>query len=165
MRNRGLLVGILALLLGHTPVAAQEEAVPSDKIPKVVMDALRTRFPQARIRKSTRAREGDVVVYDLEFTQAGRKCEADITENGAYINYEKAIAATALPTTVRDAIERRYPKARLKEVMEETEVTSTSEKLAAYEVVLVTAGKKEVELRLSPDGTVLEDTGPARVPQ
>jgi hypothetical protein len=32
-------------------------------------------------------------------------------------------------------------------------------KLSVYEVVLVTADKKGVELRLSPDGKILEDTG------
>jgi hypothetical protein len=50
----------------------------------------------------------------------------------------------------------------LKEVMEETEVMGKSEKLSAYEVVLDTADKKEVEVRLSPDGKILEDTGEAK---
>ena len=39
-----------------------------------------------------------------------------------YINYEKAIEARDLPRAVRDAVEKRYPKATLKEIMEETEV-------------------------------------------
>ena len=36
------------------------------------------------------------------------------------------------------------------------------EKLSAYEVVLVTADKKDVEVRVSPDGKILEDTGEAK---
>ena len=43
--------------------------------------------------------------------------------------------------------------------MEETEVKGKDEKLSAYEVVLVTADKKDVEVRVSPDGKILEDTG------
>ena len=43
--------------------------------------------------------------------------------------------------------------------MEETEVQGKDEKLAAYEVVLVTADKKDVEVKVSPDGKILEDTG------
>ena len=43
--------------------------------------------------------------------------------------------------------------------MEETEVKGEAERLSAYEVVLVTANKKEVEVRVSPDGRILEDTG------
>jgi hypothetical protein len=147
------------LFIATAAVWAQEEAVPQDKIPKAVMDALRAKFPKAKIDKCTKAKEGDDIVYDIEFTQEGRKCEADITEKGTYINYEKAIEAKALPKAVRDAVAKRYPKSTLKEIMEETEVKGKDEKLAAYEVVLETADKKEVEVKVSPDGKILEDTG------
>ncbi len=149
----------LSLFLGTGEVRAQEEAVSQDKIPKAVMDALLSRFPQARIDSCTRAKEGDDVVYDIEFKQEGRKYEADISEKGTCINYERAIAAEDLPKPVRDTIENRYPRATLKEVMEETEVKGKAEKLSAYEVVLVTAGRKDVEVRLSPGGKILEETG------
>jgi len=137
---------------------AQEEAVSPEKIPQAVMDALRSKFPQAKIDKCTKAKEGDDVVYDIEFKQAERKCEADIKENGTYINYEKAIAEKDLPKACRDAIEKKYPKAKLGDIMEETEVTGKTEKLSAYEVTFVTADKKDGEVRLSPDGKILEDT-------
>jgi hypothetical protein len=153
-------VPLLLVMTARAP--AQEEVVSPDKIPKAVMDALLAKFPQAKIDKCTKAKEGDDVVYDIEFKQEARKCEADIKENGNYINYEKAIAAGDLPKAVRDAIEKKYPKATLTEAMEETEVMGKAEKLSAYEVVLVTADKKDVEVRLSPEGKILEDTGEAQ---
>ena len=152
----------LCFIVGSSASQAQEEAVSPDKIPQVVLDALKSKFPQAKIDKCTKAKEGDDIIYDIEFKQEARKCEADIKENGTYINYEKAIEAAALPKAVRDALEKRYPKATLTEIMEETEVTGKDEKLSAYEVVLVTADKKDVEVRLSPDGKILEDTGAAQ---
>ena len=161
MRHSVVLLGAFVLFwfIGTGNVRAQEEAVPQDKIPKLVMDSLLAKFPNAKIDKCTKAKEGDDVVYDIEFKQEGRKCEADIKESGVYINYEKAIEAKDLPKAVSDAVEKRYPKATLQEIMEETEVKGKEEKLSAYEVVLVTADKKEVEVRLSPDGKILEDTG------
>lgn len=160
MRHSVGFLGTLALFLVLGSVTlAQEEAVPQDKIPKAVMDALRSKFPQAKIDKCTKAKEGDDVVYDIEFKQEGRKCEADIKENGTYINYEKAIEAKDLPKAVAEAIAKRYPKSTMKEIMEETEVKGKEEKLSAYEVVLVTADNKNVEVRVSPDGKILEDTG------
>jgi Putative beta-lactamase-inhibitor-like, PepSY-like len=161
MRQSVVLLGAfaLSLFLGTRELRAHEEAVPPDKIPKAVMDALLAKFPKAKIDKCTKAKDGDSVVYDIEFKQEGRKCEADIRENGTYINYEKAIEEKNLPKVVRDAIDKRYPKATLKEIMEETEVMGKNEKLAAYEVVLVTADKKDVEVRVSVDGKILEDTG------
>jgi len=149
----------LCWFAGLSAVQAQEEAVSPDKIPQVVLDALKSKFPQAKIDKCTKAKEGDDVIYDIEFKQEARKCEADIKENGTYINYEKAIAEKDLPKACREAIEKKYPKATLGDVMEETEVMGKTEKLSAYEVMLTTADKKEVEVRLSPDGKILEDTG------
>jgi hypothetical protein len=161
MRHHVVLLGALGLFLfiRTGQVRAQEEAVPKDKIPKAVKDALLSKFPKAKIDKCVKEKEGSDIVYDIEFKQEGRNCEADINENGVYINYEKAIAAKDLPKSVTAAIEKKYPKATLKEIMEETEVSGNAEKLSAYEVGLVTADKKNVEVRLSPDGKILEDTG------
>jgi dienelactone hydrolase len=162
MHRSVLLLGAIALfvVVGTRSVRAQEEAVPLDKIPKAVMEALLSKFPKAKIDTCTRAKELGAIVYDIEFLQQnGRKGEADIKENGTYINYEKQIDAKALPKAVRDAIEKRYPKSTLKEIMEETEVTLKNERLSAFEVILATADRKEVEVRVSPDGKILEDTG------
>lgn len=149
----------LVLFIGHKSVRAEEEKVPLDKIPKAVMEALTAKFPNAKIDKCTKAKEGDDVVYDIEFKEGTRKCEADIKENGTYINYEKAIEAKDLPKAAREAIDKKYPKAKLKEIMEETEVKGKDEKVVAYEVVLETADKKEVEVKVSKDGKILEDSG------
>jgi hypothetical protein len=150
---------VLSLFIGIAKARAADEAVPQDKIPKAVMDALLAKFPKAKIDKCTREKDGNDVIYDIEFTQEGRKCEADIKENGTYINYEKAIEAKNLPKAVRDAVEKKYPRATMKEIMEETEVKGKDEKVVAYEVVLLTADKKTVELSLSPDGKILEEEG------
>jgi hypothetical protein len=161
MRQSAIVLGLVALcwFRGAGQVRAQEEAVPLDKIPKAVMNALHSKFPKAKIDKCTKAKEGNDIVYDIEFKEGTRKCEADIKENGTYINYEKAINAKDLPKVVRAAIEKKYPKASLKEVMEETEVHGKTEKRSAYEVIVVTAEKKELEVRVSPEGKILEDKG------
>ena len=130
MRQAVALIGTFAfcLVIGIWEVQALEEVVPEDKIPKAVMDALLAKFPKAKIDKCTKATEGGTVVYDIEFKQEGRKCEADIKEDGTYINYEQAIEAKDLPKAVKEAIDKKFPKATLKEIMEETEVKGKDEK-------------------------------------
>lgn len=157
MRQTVVVLSTFVLLLIGS-VGAQEK-VPVDKIPKAVMDALMSRFAKCKVDKCTKAKEGDAIVYDIEFTQAsGKKGEADIKENGTWINFEKEIAEKDLPKVVRAAIDAKYPKATLKICMEETEVNGKDEKLSAYEVTLVTAQSKEIEVRVSPAGKILEDT-------
>src|SRR5262245_30433243 len=162
---RGMAVVLLTGFVLVTTVSRAEENekkakdLELDKIPKAVMDALKAKFPKAEIHKWTKEKEGDDVVYDIEFKQEGRKCEADIKETGREINYEREIAAKDLPEPVRKTLDKKYPKATLKEVMEITEVKGKDEKLEGYEIVLETADKKEQEITIAPDGKILEDSG------
>jgi hypothetical protein len=149
----------LAAAVLLAPVArGDDKAKDVDKIPKAVMDALKAKFPKAEIHKWTKEKEGDAVVYDIEFKEGDRKCEADIKEDGTYINYEREIAAKDLPKAVVETVEKKYPKAKMKEIMEIMEVKGKEDKLEGYEIVLETADKKEVEVTIAPDGKVLEDS-------
>lgn len=130
-----------------------------DKIPKVVMDALNAKFPKAEIHKWVEEKEGDIVVYDIEFKREGRKFEVDIKEDGTIHNWEKEIADKDLPEAVKKAVETKYPKSTIKEIMEITAVSNGKDALEGYEIVLETADKKDVEVTVAPDGIILEDSG------
>jgi hypothetical protein len=130
-----------------------------DKIPQVVMNTLKAKFPKAEIHKWTKEKEGDIVIYDIELEQEGRKFEADIKENGSIHNWEKEITAEYLPEVVMKAVAAKYPQATIQEIMEITSVTEEKEALEAYEVVLKTVDEKEVEVAVAPDGKILEDSG------
>ena len=145
------------LLVGPVAPAQDKEKPDTDKIPKRVMDALKGKFPKAEIREWSKEKEGDVVVYDIEFRQAGKKYEADIRENGTFHNWEKEITARDLPDAVRKTLATRYPGAAFTEVMEITAVKDGKDALEGYEVGLTTADKKAVEVTVAPDGKVLEE--------
>ncbi len=172
MKNRSLRVTILPLILllgfllgcgqqGEKADVAKKatDDLALDKIPQVVMAALKAKFPQAEIRQWTEEKEGDIVLYDIEFTQVGRKFEADIKADGAIHNWEKQIAAENLPEAVTMAVETKYPQATLKEIMEITAVTDGIDALEGYEIVLETTDQAEVEVTVAPDGEILEDSG------
>lgn len=160
-RPWGLAAQVAAAVLFLAAAAAAQEKKDKpglDKIPQKVMDALKAKFPKAEIDKWTKEKEGDKEVYDIEFKQDGKKFEADIFADGTIHNWEKEIAAKDLPDAVWKAVDKKYPGAKLKEVMEVTEVKDGKDRLEGYEVVLETAGKKDVELTVAPDGKVLEDS-------
>jgi hypothetical protein len=129
-----------------------------DKIPTVVMAALKAKFPDAEIHKWTREEEGDITVYDIEFKQKDRKFEADIKEDGSIHNWEKEIAATDLPEAVKTAVEERYVKSTHEEIMEITAVKDGQDVLEGYEIVLKTAEGEEVEVTVAPDGEIVEES-------
>lgn len=136
-----------------------EEKVDPDKIPKVVMDTLKSKFPKPEITKCTKEKEGGAVIYDIELKQDGRKCEADIKEDGTLMNFEKEVELKDLPEAVTKAVEKKYPKSKLKEAMECTEIKDKKEVMEGYEITLETADKKSVEVLVGPDGKIKEDSG------
>jgi Putative beta-lactamase-inhibitor-like, PepSY-like len=156
-----LIVVLVGLLLPQSAASAQDKnKLDLDKIPKKVMDTLKAKFPKAEIDKWTKEKDGDVVIYDIEFKQESRKFEADIKEDGTIHNWEKEVAAKYLPEAVKKAVEKKYPKSTPKEIMEITAVKNGKDELEGYEIVLETADKKkEVEVTVAPDGKIVEDSG------
>lgn len=152
---------LLAALVSTLPRSlAADQPKDLDKIPPRVLDALNAKFPRAAIEKWTKEREHGKTIYDIEFTAGGRKAEADIAENGTIQNFETQFDPAQLPKPVADAVARKYPKSRMKEVLQITEIKNKKEVDGGFEIVIETAGKQEVELTIARSGKVLEDSGP-----
>jgi uncharacterized membrane protein YkoI len=153
--------GVITLILAGLLLAgAQAQDMPKmGQMPKRVMDGLKAKFPNFNIEKWTEEKEDKMIVYDIEFTQGGQKFEADVKEDGTIHNWEKAIPAKDLPRAVKKAVNRRYPKTGMTEIMEITAVKEGNDKLEGYEIVLRIADKKDVEVTVAPNGKILEDSG------
>jgi hypothetical protein len=130
-----------------------------DEIPVVVMDALKAKFPQAEISQWEKETEDEIILYDIEFKQGDQKFEADIKNDGTIHNWEKEIDAGELPEAARQAVDLKYPGATLLEIMEITELAEEEEMPAGYEVNLETTEKQELEVTVSAEGEILEDSG------
>jgi len=156
-----MFVIVLAGLLLVVPANYAQQDISKlhlDKVPKKVMNALKSKFPGAEIYKWTREKEGDIVVYDFEFKQGNQDFEADIKEDGTIHNWEKAIGAGDLPEAVKTAVRKKYPHSILKEIMVITAIKDGKDVLEGYEIVLETVNKKEVEVMVAPDGEILEES-------
>src|SRR5438874_6249440 len=142
------------VMLGTLAWADEKKAekISEDKLPKKVMDTIKDRFPEAKITSAEKETEDGKVVYDIELTHKGRKYEMDIQEDGTLIEIEKQVDIKGLPKAVTKALETKYPNAKLEEIMEVNKVKGKKETLDHYEVVLVTADKKKLEVTVSLDG-------------
>lgn len=159
MTLRIVTAATLALAVASTG-AAQDEKISADKLPPKVAAALTTKFPGATITTATKTRENGELIYDIEMTRGGRKHEMDVREDGSIVNFENEIAVKDLPRPVRAAVTARYPKCTLKEAMQVMVTKNGKDIVDEYEVLIVTAEQKIVEVTVSPDGTIKEE-GPA----
>jgi hypothetical protein len=148
-------VAIMALFLAAT-AGADEEKVPLDKIPAKVMAAIKARFPGGKIDKASKETTGGKVVYDIELTHKGRKYEMDIQEDGTVLEVEKELRGKEIPEAVTKALKAKYPKAKIKIVMEVNKVKDKKETPDHYEVTLETEGKKTIEVVVSLDGKTVK---------
>jgi uncharacterized membrane protein YkoI len=144
---------LLAGLAGR--IAADEEKVPLDKVPKAVMDAVKGKFPNAKITGASTEKDADgKTIFELAFTFNNYKYEVELKPDGSFIAIDKQIEFKELPKAVAKTLDDKYPKATYKVIEEVTKM----DKIALYEVALVTAAKEEYEVLVDPSGKLLKET-------
>jgi uncharacterized membrane protein YkoI len=139
-----------------TVARAEDKKIPLDKVPQKIMDTIKTRFPGADVSSVEKENEGGKVVYDVELKHKGRKYEMDIEENGTIIEIEKEVAAKDLPKAALKTLQAKYPNATIKEIMEVNKVKGKQEIPDHYEVNIVTADMKKLEVEISLDGKTIK---------
>jgi uncharacterized membrane protein YkoI len=140
------------ILKGEKDGGEAAEKLHLDKIPEKIMAAIKDRFPGAELKSVEKETEDGQVVFDVELTHKGLKYEMDIKEDGTILEIEKEVAVKDLPEAMAKAIEAKYPKSKITEIMEVNKVNDKKETPDHYEVLLETADKEKLELDVSLDG-------------
>ena len=145
----------LAGLATVAPAGDKAEKVPLDKIPKKILAAVASWFPEAKITSAEKEKGDEGIIYDIELTHKGRKYEMDIKSDGTVIEIEKEVALKDVPAAVKKALESKYPKAAIKEVMEVNKVKGKTTTPDHYEATLEADGKS-FEVTVSLDGKTVK---------
>jgi hypothetical protein len=145
----------LALLILTAAAPARGDNVPLHTVPRPVLDAVRARFKDARIASAEKDHAGAGFVYEVTINHQGQHIDVTLTGEGALLLIKREIAATDLPEPVAQALVDGYPEATYRVVEAVIKVQGPHERLAYYELDLVTAGRRLVEVRVSTDGKIL----------
>jgi hypothetical protein len=150
-----LTVGAMVLALVVVCVRADEEKVPLDKVPQAVKDAVKKKFPKEEmVSASTEKDEAGKQVYEIQLkTSKKQNIDVTVTPEGKIVLVEKEIDAKELPKAVAMAMFNKYPKATVKLAEE----LSKDDKITAYEMIIVTADKKTLEVEFAPDGKFVKE--------
>jgi uncharacterized membrane protein YkoI len=146
----------MALLFVAIGARADEEKVPLDKLPKAVVDAVKARFPGAKLVSAEKEKDDGKTVFEVAIKDKDQSIEVTLTPEGKITEIEKQIEAKSLPEAVAKALEEKYAKATYK-MIEEVYKVDKEEKLEYYEVLLVTAAKKKLEVSVAPDGKIVKE--------
>jgi uncharacterized membrane protein YkoI len=151
--KKWLVLATVTLLGVAARVGADEEKIPLDKVPKPVMDAVKAKFPDAKLTGAAKETEGGKTIFEVAFTFKGHKYEVECSADGAFVAIDKQLDAKELPKAITKTLEEKYPGAKY-DVIEEV---TKNDKIAEYEVELTTADKKKVEVVLDPFGKILKE--------
>jgi uncharacterized membrane protein YkoI len=147
----------VALLVWAGFVRADEEKVALAKVPKPVLEAVKARFKGAELTGASRETEDGKPVFEVTIKVKGQKIDVTLSPAGELLMIEKQIAAKDLPDAVARTLKGKYPGATYKIVEEIVKVEKKKEKLAYYEVLLVKADKKALEVKVTAEGKVVEE--------
>jgi hypothetical protein len=146
----------LALLILAVAAPAEGERVRLNMVPQPVLDTVRARFKDVRLTGADKEVQGGKAIYEIAIKHEGRNIDVTLTPEGAILLIKNEITARDLPARVSKVLEGTYPQATYKELEEVITVQGHEEKLAHYEVVLVTAQKKTVEVKVSAEGEIVK---------
>lgn len=131
---------------------AKEGKVSLDKVPKAVLKAVKAKFKGAELVSASTEKDNGKLVYEIVIKDKGQSVDVSVSPEGKILSFERTLAAKDLPRPVREAINRKYPRAEYKRIEELTEDDKTS-----FEVLLVTIDKKTIEVVLDREGKILKE--------
>lgn len=136
---------------------ADEAALAPDKLPKAVVDALKSKFPKSELLRATQEDDDGEIEYEVTVKDGGQQIDVTLTATGKIEAIEKELAVGDLPKAVTAALEKKYPKATYQKIDAVFEIEDGKEELEFYEIEVVTAGKQELELKIGADGRIKTD--------
>src|SRR6185436_3798410 len=142
---------VLGLLAGGL-LKASEESIDLKKLPPGVLEATKKAFPGAEVVGAAQEKDGDKTIFEVELKQKGMTIDVSFNDKGVMELVEKQIAIKSVPEAVSGAVEKNYPKSTIKLAEELYKVTDGKQTLDVYELLIETADKNGVELKLTPKG-------------
>jgi uncharacterized membrane protein YkoI len=151
----GLMASVVLCVLAGMAARAddeKEEKVPLDKVPKAVLKAVKGKFKDAELVSAATEKDEGKLIYEIVIKHKGHNIDVSVTPDGKIVSYEKTIDVKDLPKEVSEALESKYARAKIKLVEEVAEGDKMN-----YEVLLVTADNKTVEVVFDPKGKVVKE--------
>jgi hypothetical protein len=150
---------MIGALLTLVPGSArtQEQLLALARVPKPVLAAVRSRFPEGKLRGAARETEEGRMTYEVTLTERGRSIDVTVNPQGALELIERQLLATELPPPVHQTLRAKYPHSSYRIIEEVITVAQGTETLSYYELLIAKADKTRVEVQIAADGRVLKE--------
>ena len=139
-----------SVMTGISATAADEQKKPTkNDIPAAIMAAFQEAYPKATIVSFGQEKIDSIIAFEIESKDGDVERNILYKLDGAVVEIEETISASALPDAVKTAIAEAYPKGKI-----EKRERLTRGKTVEYEV-LVEQGEAAYEIVASPEGKIV----------
>jgi uncharacterized membrane protein YkoI len=128
--------------------------VPLDKVPAKVLDAVKAKYPKAKILSAEKGDVDGTKVYELQLKEGKKEWEVSFTPDGKFFGSEEVI--TELPAKVKEAFDKKFPGAKVTKMEKET--TGEGEKARIVYEIFVERGTDHFEIQYDADAKFLSET-------
>jgi len=145
---------VLAAMIGLSGLwaLAEEKEIALDKVPAKVLEAVKAKWPKAKIEEVEVDDEDGKTVYEFELEEEDDKSErewsATFSADGKFIESEEEVKLSDVPKPTLDALLKRYPLAKTPRVEKVTQGEGAAAKVF-YEL------RFTIEAKIDAAGQVL----------
>jgi hypothetical protein len=129
---------------------ATSETIQIQDVPKAVVDAVKSKYPDAQLQKAKKKVENGKTYFGIGLTSKGTAHNVLMTPKGKIVELKKVIPPSELPAKVTEAIYASYPNS----------TTNKAEKVTAYKeeksfkLEVITSDKQTKKLVIDADGKI-----------
>jgi len=131
-----------------------ERKVTAAEVPPAVLQAFAKAYPNAEVRGYGEEAEGDEKLYEISFTNDGKRIDVAYASDGKLLEVEETIPNEDLPASMQDEIRKQFKQFEIKRV--ERIMKSERRFYEAQIDVKADGVTKRYELVFAEDGTPLE---------
>ena len=142
-----------AVLSFQTPAQQQKavsEAIQIQDVPKPVVDAVKTKFPDGQMQKAKKKVENGKTFFGIGLTSKGTAHSLLLTPKGKIVEQKKVIPASELPAKVAESIYASYPNSTTKKAEKVTEYKEEK----SFKVEVTTSDNQTKKLVIDADGKI-----------
>jgi hypothetical protein len=125
----------------------QETQVQKKDVPEPVLAAFAKAYPKATIKGYAKEMEKGQTMYEVESVEGKTHRDVSFAPDGKLLVVEESMELKDVPAAVQQALEKKYPKAKVNLVEKVTEGTSIG-----YEFKVTTAEGKKAEVKFDARG-------------
>jgi hypothetical protein len=136
--------------VGSTEVRAQDVTIQIQDVPKEVVDAVKTKFPDAQLQKAKKKVTNGKTYFGVGLTSKGTAHSVLLTPKGKIVELKKVIPTSEVPAKVAEAIYATYPNSTTNKAEKVTEYKEEK----SFKLEVITADKQTKKLVVDADGKI-----------